>query len=649
MYLDLQPSEGAIESARGVLEEVFPPAVAAFLDPPGTQWDAPLWGEPFEPPAVPEAQDFDLRRAQSLGMGPAGRGEPAGGDAAGARGWGLFDSDASRENALEVERRGSNQWALAPEHTADGGALLAGDMHLALRVPNIWYRAVLQVPRAGGMQRLVGITLPGTPVLVAGSNGDVAWCFTNSQIDVSDLVVLETVGDSAYATPDGRRPFEDHLEVLHVRGARDDTLHVQETIWGPLLDRDHRGRRRAYRWLAYERDAVNLGLLEMEAAGSATEAMDLANRTGIPTQNFLVVDRQGHIGWTLIGGVPWRFGHDGRVPRSWADGRCGWNGLLPPEAIPRLLDPRSGRMWTANNRVVGATALESLGDGGYALGARARQIRDALLDLEGATPSDMLSLQLDDRALFLTPWRQVLLEALEVRNDALEPSRGALRRFVEDWDGRAEVQSVGYRAVREFRDVLSSEVFTWILRPLQRADPRVRAWQLRQREGPLWQLLQERPMHWLDPRYASWEVLLQAAADTLLQRWSSLGTDLAQRTWGERNTLRMRHPLGRAVPVLAGWLDMPRQPLPGDQNMPRVQSPTSGASQRMVVSPGREEQGFFHMPGGQSGHPRSPFYRRGHRAWLEGRPTPFLPGPATHQLLLLPRAPDAAGAQGQSM
>jgi penicillin amidase len=81
---------------------------------------------------------------------------------------------------------------------------------------------------------------------------------------------------------------------------------------------------------------------------------------------------------------------------------------------------------------------------------------------------------------------------------------------------------------------------------------------------------------------------------------------------------------------------MPRLPLPGDNHMPRFQSPTSGASERFAVSPAHEERGYFHMPVGQSGHPLSPHYADGHAAWVNGEPTPFLPGPAVHVLRLVP-------------
>ena len=84
-------------------------------------------------------------------------------------------------------------------------------------------------------------------------------------------------------------------------------------------------------------------------------------------------------------------------------------------------------------------------------------------------------------------------------------------------------------------------------------------------------------------------------------------------------------------------LCMPAEPLRGDGNMPLVQGPGFGASERMVVSPGREAEGFAHMPGGQSGHPMSPFWGAGHADWVRGQATPFLPGETRHQLRLVPK------------
>jgi penicillin amidase len=190
--------------------------------------------------------------------------------------------------------------------------------------------------------------------------------------------------------------------------------------------------------------------------------------------------------------------------------------------------------------------------------------------------------------------------------------------------------------VRAYRTFLTAQILESITAKCTAADERFRIRSLFQREGPVWQLLSQRPTHLLDPRFDSWDTALLAAADQTLDYFLENEGRLEDKTWGDRNTVRVRHPMSRFIPGSSRWLDMPAQPLPGDSHMPRVQSPFEGASQRFVVSPGREDEGIFHMPAGQSGHPLSPHYRSGHSAWVNGEPTSFLPENTLHQLTLLP-------------
>jgi len=614
MFIELHDETGAHESSLGVLYDTLPAPLAHFLDARGGEWDAPLTGEAFAVPPIPGPDVVDLRLL------------PRGAAPAGHRVW------------PEPLASGSNNWAVAGAFTAHGGALLANDMHLGLAVPNTWYRASLVWPDPAGELRVTGVTLPGTPLVVAGSTGRVAWGFTNAYGDFADLVVLEEEDQrpGTYRTPAGWQETEKFTETIRVKGSADRTVEVEETVWGPILDRDHRGRRRALRWTAHDPEAVNLAVLDLAHADSIDEALEVANRTGIPPQNFVVADHRGRIGWTIMGRIPRRVGCDGRLPRSWADGGCRWDGFLAPGQVPRVADPPSGRLWTANARVVDGPALALLGDGGYALGARARQIRDTLLALERASEGDMLAVQLDDRALFLAPWRERLLAVLTPAALAARPRLVPLLPLVEGWSGRASVGDAGYRYVRAFREKAVQAVLDPLLAPCREGDDRFRATALTQAEGVVTRLLAERPLHLLNPRFASWDALLLSAAEEAVNAVAGDGEDLAAHTWGRRNTTAITHPLSRAVPGLAVLLDMPRQQLPGDWHMPRVQGPAFGASERFAVSPGREEQGYFHMPAGQSGHPLSPFYRAGHAAWAKGEATPFLPGPTAHTLVLRP-------------
>jgi penicillin amidase len=629
MFLTLQDEEGRAESNLGLMADLLPAPLAVFLAPRGTEWDAPLLGEAFAVPALPGPDVLDLHRAPparaaAAGAAPAIVPAPA------------RDESSKAEDAGGDRVLGSNNWAVGGSATADGRAIVANDMHLGIGVPNTWFRASLSFHEGGGTRRVTGVTLPGVGFVVVGSNGDVAWGFTNSYGDFGDLVVLEPAGADAYRTPGGPRELTRARETIRVRGAADETLVVEETIWGPVVDRDHRGRRRALRWVAHDPEGVNLAFLALERAASLDEAQRAASLAGIPHQNFVCADRAGRIGWTIMGRIPRRVGFDGRLPGSWADGARRWDGWLAPEEYPRIVDPPGGRIWTANARVVDGRMLAVVGDGGYDLGARARQVRDGLRALERPWERDMLAVQLDDRALFLARWRELLLETLTAEAVAGDARRGELRRLVQDWGGRAAVDSAGYRIVRAFRAEVAERAFDPLTEACRRADARFKAFRTPQYEGPLWALLRERPLHLLSPAFRSWHELLLAAADATIAELLAHGPRLADRTWGERNTPALRHPLSRALPLLSRWLDMPRIPIPGDAHMPRVQNGEEGASERLAVSPGREPDGYFMMPCGQSGHPLSPHYADGHGDWVLGRPVPFLPGPAVHTLRLVP-------------
>jgi len=632
MFLQLHDDGGRREITLGVMHDTLPPALFEFLAPRGTEWDAPMVGPALAMAPMPGPDVVDLRARAGVARGASRPPAPW-------RGTGGGDDDP-----FDLPPAGSNNWAVAGALTADGGALVANDMHLGLQVPNIWYRAAFAWPEAGAAgpraRRVAGVTLPGTPVLVAGSTGDIAWGFTNSMGDWNDVVVVETdpADPETYRTPDGPRRLEHKVETIEVKGAAAERLDVVETIWGPVIGRDHAGRLLALHWVAHDPAAVNFELWRLEQARTVDEAVATAPAVGIPAQNLVVADTAGRIAWTVIGRIPRRRGFDGRLPGSWADGTRRWDGWLDAGEYPRIVDPPSGRLWSANARVVDGEALAAIGDDGYDLGARAGQIRDDLRAIEHATPGDMLAVQLDDRALFLERWRALLARTLTAAAVADSPLRAEARRLLAStWTGRASIDSVAYRIVRAFRATLSGMVFEAITRPCLEADPGFRYGRVGQREGPLWCLVSERPAHLLDPRYASWDEQFLAALDRALASFPPDGVPLAMKPWGRRNTAAIRHPLSQAVPQLSSWLDMPADPLPGDDAMPRVQAPDMGASERFAVSPGREESGYLHMPGGQSGHPLSPHYRDGQGAWVKGEATPFLPGPAVHVLTLRPR------------
>ncbi|MEO6002835.1 MAG: penicillin acylase family protein [Opitutus sp.] len=641
MILDLQDPTNNYELSLATLRDQLGVEAVAFFAPVSTPSDAALDGTTAPLPLIPGPRVINLRAPKLAQV--------------------ASETDPAAEHLDNRELQpGSSSFALSGAHTASGSALLANDPHLNLAVPNIWYRAVLEWPVAESgatpRSRIVGVTLPGLPFIVLGSNGHVAWGLTDAYADTNDLVAVDvtTASHNLYRVPgrDDLLTIETRRDTIDVKGGKSQVVETPWTFWGPVIAHDFRDRPLAHHWIAYDPAAINLNFIRLESAMNVAEAIAVAHASGIPAHNFMVVDRAGDIGWTIAGKYPRRVGFDGRLPVSWTFGDRKWDGFVPPDQVPTLTmssDGKSssgggpvssavmpGRLWTANNRLVGGAALAQMGDGGYAPPMRGTQIRDQLAKLEHAVPRDFLTIQLDDRGLFLERWRTLLLTVLSPEKTAQKSSRAALRRAVESWSGRASVDSAGYRLLRGFRSNTAEIAFRPLFASCVDAQPAF-DWHKFNFEPALWTMLEQKPLHLLSSVYASWDELLLAAVDRTIDGVEREGFPVEKATWGAHNTARIAHPLSRSIPLgLGRWLNLPSDPLPGDVHMPRIQTPSFGASMRIVVSPGREYEGLFEMPGGQSGHPLSDFYRADHQAWVKGEPTPLVPGETQHTLLLAP-------------
>ena len=340
-----------------------------------------------------DAEAFDLRQLQGEFGKLASLGLPLTG----------------RENSAV----GGDNWAVAGTHTKSGAALLANDMHLGLAGTDASLSARLLVASESPADRrdLMGLTLPGVPIMVVGSNGHIAWGFTNSYGDWTDLVRIERSPDRGqYRTMSGWAPLPYFVETIRSSSGATREVLVEQTQWGPVLSAAEEAGEGtlALAWTAHDPAATNLRWLQLEHVNDCADALAVANTIGGPAQNFVCADAGGNIGWTLLGHMPLRgAGYDAGVPADWTQPDAGWQGWRDPATYPRVLNPPAGRIWTANNRVVGAERLAAIGDGSPDRGARAQQIRDDLLAIPPgqATEADMLRIQLDDRALFLVRWR----------------------------------------------------------------------------------------------------------------------------------------------------------------------------------------------------------------------------------------------------
>lgn len=515
---------------------------------------------------------------------------------------------------------GSNAFAIAGRRTAHGGAILAGDMHLSLAVPGIWYRIELAWPGT----RLMGFSLPGVPGIVAGSNGEVAWTFTNLNGDFLDHVIVEVdpQDPTRMRVPEGHESFGTRVESIAVRGAKPESIEVRTTRWGPVVGIDAEGRPLARRWTLTEGGGLDLGLIDMAGAGSVEHALDIAAAWAGPAQNVLVAGRDGRIGWTISGRLPRRRGLDGMTPRSWAGGECGWDGWIEEDARPRIVDPADGFLVSANQRPLPDAIVGAMGTL-WPPADRARRIRERLE--AGPTGSDapwdepaVADIQLDTRVRRLERWRDVGLRAIETGGVDSDPGLAALRAPLAAWDGHADLDADVVELLDAFRRGTARslrDAFVAAGYPAMGTLPLPDLVPLR--------LAEARPPHLLPPPSPDWDAFLR---DRLVAAAQDLRAKGPPRAWGEANRLAIAHPLA-ANPLLAMRMKAPSDPQPGHVLAVRVASPAFGASQRMVVSPGHESKGLFSMPLGQSGDPLDGHFLDHHASWKDGKAVPFRAGP----------------------
>ena len=547
---------------------------------------------------------------------------------------------------LAASASGSNNWAVSPKLSATGGALLAGDPHLPSGMPGVWHEIALELD--GRFCR--GASIPGLPGISLGQNNDVAWSFTNVMADVEDLFVERIEGES-YEFLGDWLPLEIVEEPIRVRGSAQPVPHqVRLTHHGPIVN-DALGADEAQplalRWAGLDHVAISTSHVEVLEPSSGPELVEMLGAVTTPVSNLVWADRHGSIGYKMVGRIPIRKGACPDLPKPGWTGEFEWDGWVPYEEMPELVDPDEGFVVSANNRVVDGSYPHHI-TSDWLDGYRAARIEQLL---GGTDEHDLDSFRRMQTDLFSIPGDEVVhrlarLEPTGQRRDPgdraaeeLGPLPHARDRRGHDLPGVPAAAGAGVHARGDRRPG-----------PL-RALPGPRRQRLpRPRDLPLALVLASALALGGGGRGADRRILGRAGPGGAARRARRPGGQVRAGSpehwrWGEVHQLHFPHALGGGHPVADRIFNRTLHPGGGEETVAQIAyNPVDpyeaiwAPSWRMVADPADPDRSRWQAFTGQSGYPWSRHYDDLQPRWSAGEMQPMAGEGPWETLALEPEA-----------
>lgn len=523
---------------------------------------------------------------------------------------------------------GSNNWAIAPNRSADGTPILCNDPHLRMTLPPVWYLMGMEsLPGSNEEDGYAswGASIPGSPCIYLGHNRRIAWGVTAALCDDVDLYreKIHPQDPNRYRVGDRWEEMESSEEKIRVRGGREIIKTLRFTRHGPVLS-DCIGPSPtdevlSLRWTALDRSEDFRVVYGVNRSRDWKEFQDSLSYQYAPSLNYLYADGAGNIGYCLSGKVPLRPHPPSLIPLPGWSGEFDWNGYVPFNELPRLYNPPEGIVATANNGIADDSYpyyLSSLYDPPY----RIERIKELLMAKDKLSLEDLAKIQEDVVSLQAKRIIEVLRGDLEEIACEASPLGGAVQKLIH-WDARCGSESSEAALYHVFYQRLMKN----LLGPDLGEDLLIAFLELfNQAVAPTDQILADPGSPWFRTR-SRHSLVRQSMEEAWGDLKGRLGNEPERWQWGDLHTLTLDHPLGR-IGILAPFFSMGPFPAPGDlatvnSGFYRHSSPYAqvvGASLRMVLTPKDWTQSRVTLPSGQSGHPLSPHYRDQLKLWWSG-------------------------------
>ncbi len=517
---------------------------------------------------------------------------------------------------------GSNAWVVNGKWTKSGRPLLANDPHLQFGFPSTWYQVHLEAP---GLN-VVGVTLPGIPMVIIGHNDRIAWGVTNLHFDVMDFYVERmNLATGQYEFGGKVEQAQLEREAIAVKDEKPRIFTHWLTRHGPVQVRPvgtkqgPTNQALALRWTHADPTGFSFIFLDLNRAGNWTGFRAALARYPGAAQNFVYADVDGHIGYQATGRFPIRKGFKGDVPLD-GHGQQEWDGFIPFDALPRSFDPASGRLVTANQNPFPAK-YEYPVAGRFTSHYRQRQIEAMLETGKPFTAEKMLVIQKDVYSSFSHFLAQQVLEAYRARGLKNSKLAGAAA-VLESWNGQMEKGTPA--------PLLVTLIYQQLRRTVaDRAAPGHGAdYDSEIAASVMERLLRERPKDWFGD-YP--QVLLRAFSEAVELGQRNYGPDVSKWDYGTYLMFTQVHPVLGRLPLansfpfsmVADGFRVGPVPLSGSTTTVKQTTLRTAPSMRFVADLSNWDASLNNITIGQSGQPLSPHFRDQWKAYYVGDSFPM--------------------------
>ena len=532
---------------------------------------------------------------------------------------------------------GSNSWARKKHLNRESSAILANDPHLPIGLPARWIPMHLQSDRIN----VIGMMIPGIPLVIAGRNDNIAWGITNVMLDDVDFFVEKIDEHSKfYFNSDSlKKEILYVLDTIKIKGKENYIYYKKFTERGQIISDNHifyqDGKNvnkylskyaLTFRWIGNVANDDFLNLYKINIAKNWDEFDEALRLWSAPALNFTYADKFGNIGIAPSGFVPMRQERcNPNFPNNAFENATGWNGIAKEGVFGKLLNPPKKFVASANNRT--AENMPYHITSFWEPPSRIERIEELILQSEEFGVRDAQYMQNDFFSMYAKQMFKYVIPIIDRYSELLTDEEKKIYVKFKKWDFIVSTESIEATIFNLFIEkYLYNTFYDDLGEGFYKKYLLLSGISLRR----LMEITQDELSEWFnnvktqEKERRDYQII-KSYKDAIKKAKTLFKTeDFYQWKWGKLHTITFKHSLSESD-LLKPVVTVGPFPIGGNSTTINNTEYKIYEKYETVIAPSMrfiadmdEENVYVSLPGGVSGDPLSPNYSNLVQIWLNG-------------------------------